>query len=55
MLGGLQQQHRETVAHLEGQAANIATLQLLADFGKAITRSSGWWGRLVRWIIGPNR
>jgi hypothetical protein len=55
MLGSLQQQHGETVARLEAQAANIAILQPLADLGKAITSYSGWRGRLVRWIIGPKR
>jgi chromosome segregation ATPase len=55
MLGGLQEKIGQTVARLEAQAANIATLEPMADLGKAITSYPGWRGRLVRWIIHPKR
>jgi hypothetical protein len=55
MLGGLQERIGETAARLEAQAADIATLQPLADLGKTITSYPGWRGRLVRWIIRPKR
>jgi hypothetical protein len=55
MLGGLQEQIGQTMARLEAQAANIATLEPMADLGKAMTSYPGWRGRLVRWIIRPKR